>query len=152
MAKKKTAGPRSRRTPVWSVELERTVPASPAAAERALEEVLQALSRGECACGDPDEIRIALREALNNALRHGSRLDPRQRIHVLCRWSPQQGLWLVVRDQGEGFDPHQVPDPTQAENLERFSGRGLHIIRQLMDKVEFRAGGREIHLRRFPRA
>lgn len=154
MAKKKAKRqPARRRLPkrAPTVELERTFPAIPEAAERALVDVLEALSECPCDCGDPDEIRLALREALNNAVRHGSRLNPRKRVQLRYRCDPRQGLWLMVRDEGAGFDPHRIPDPTQPENLERFSGRGLYMIRQLMDEVEFRAGGREIQMRRHPR-
>ena len=155
MAKKKAkrkAAQRPTPQPSPSVELERTFPAIPEAAERALQDVLEALGECGCDCGDPDEIRLALREALNNAVRHGSRLNPRKRVQLRYRCEPRQGLWLMVRDEGPGFDPRRIPDPTRPENLERFSGRGLYMIRQLMDEVEFRDGGREIHMRRQPRA
>ena len=56
-----------------------------------------------------------------------------------------------MRDEGNGFDPRKIPDPTKPENLERFSGRGIYMIRQLMDKVEFRDRGRELRMRRRPR-
>ncbi|MEE8200618.1 MAG: ATP-binding protein [Candidatus Acidoferrales bacterium] len=134
-----------------SAELKRTFPAVPKQADHALEEVLQWLQTTRCVCGDLDEIRAALREALNNALHHGCRLDPNKRVHLLCRCHPEAGLELVLRDEGEGFDPNQIPDPTSAENLERFSGRGLYMIRQLMDEVKFGDGGREIRMRRRPR-
>lgn len=103
-------------------------------------------------CGDLDEIRLALREALNNAVCHGSRLNPNQRIHFVCRCHPREGLTLVVRDEGPGFDPNTIPDPTAEHNLERFGGRGLFIIRQLMDEVEHHDRGRELRMRRRPRS
>lgn len=151
MAKRKTARRRSRPASSRAVELERDFPAAPEAVERALEDVLRALREQGCHCGDHDEVRLALREALNNALRHGSHLNPRKRIHLFCRCDSEQGLQLVVRDEGAGFNPGALPDPTQGENLERFSGRGIYMIRKLMDEVEFRDAGREIHMRRRPR-
>ncbi len=57
----------------------------------------------------------------------------------------------MVRDPGAGFAPENIPDPTQPENLEKFGGRGIYLIRRLMDEVEFRDDGREIHMRRRPR-
>jgi serine/threonine-protein kinase RsbW len=134
------------------VNLVRDFPATPAAAERALEDTMRALAAAGCACGDMDEVKMALREALNNAVRHGSRLNPRKRVHLKCRYDPKTGLGFVVRDEGNGFDPKKIPDPTAPENLERFSGRGIYMIRQLMDKVEFRDRGRELRLRRLPAA
>lgn len=152
MAPRKARRQRTPRRELRSVELERDVPANPDAIERALEDIVTSLRQSRCACGDLDEVRLALREALNNAVRHGSRLNPRKRIHVTCRCNPQDGLWVRVRDEGGGFNPAQVPDPTAPENLERFSGRGLYMIRKLMDEVQFRDRGREIHMRRRPRS
>lgn len=151
MRRRKTT-PRSKRSrPLPPLEVVRDLPARPDAAERALEDVMKALREGNCACGDLDDIRVALREALNNAVRHGSRLNPRKRIHLTCRCDPENGLQLVVRDEGEGFNPAAIPDPTKPENLDRFSGRGVYMIRKLMDQVEFRDRGRELHMRRRPR-
>lgn len=151
MARKKPVRRRSARRPGRRVNLEWTVPATPEAANHILLEVMQALRRSRCRCGDLDEVRLALREALNNAVKHGSLLNPEKQIHLACRCTAHDGLWVMIRDQGRGFDPGKVPDPTRPENLERFSGRGLYMIRELMDQVEFREHGREIHLRRRPR-
>lgn len=133
------------------VTLERSLPATPESADAILQEIVGALEKTGVPCGDLDEVRLALREALNNAVKHGSRLDPKKTIHVACRLDPQEGLWVSIRDEGNGFDPNRVPDPTAPENLERFSGRGLFMIRELMDKVEFRDNGREIQMQRRPR-
>ena len=148
--RRKTAAlhPRPPLAPI--VELTREFPATAQAADNAMNDVLLVLAEARCACGDLDEVRLALREALNNAVRHGSRLDPRKRVQLTCRYDGKNGLELVVRDEGGGFDPAKVPDPTQPENLERFSGRGIYMIRQVMDKVEFRDRGREIRMRRRP--
>ncbi|MFQ5664021.1 MAG: ATP-binding protein [Terriglobia bacterium] len=151
MAKRKGGRRRAAPVPPPAIALQRTVPARPEATEGALQDVIVALRAVNRACGDHDEIRLALREALNNAVRHGSGLDPLKHIHVTCRFDPEEGLWLVVRDEGLGFDPETIPDPTTAENLERCSGRGLYMIRKLMDEVQFHDGGREIHMRRRPR-
>lgn len=145
------AKPNSRREPSPTVTLDRDLPAELGAAERALRDILHALRAADCNCGDLDEIQLALREALTNAVRHGCRLNPRKRITVQCRYNPPDGLWLVVRDPGNGFLPEKVPDPTHPENLEKFGGRGIYLIRRLMDEVEFRDKGREIHMRRHPR-
>ncbi len=133
------------------VTLERSLPATPESADSILREIMNAVEENDFPCGDLDEVRLALREALNNAVKHGSRLDPEKKIHVACRLDPQEGLWVSVRDEGNGFDPNRVPDPTSPENLERFSGRGIFMIRELMDKVEFRDNGREIQMQRRPR-
>lgn len=134
-----------------NVDLDKTIPATPEAAERALEEAVALIRESNSPIGDLDEIRLALREALNNAVCHGSRLDPEKQIRIICRADPHEGLTLAVRDEGPGFDPGTVPDPTAEQNLERFGGRGLFIIRKLMDEVEHRDGGRELRMRRRPR-
>jgi serine/threonine-protein kinase RsbW len=133
------------------VEFEKEWPATSQGAETALEEILGAIDKTGLCCGDVDEVRMALREALNNAVRHGSRLDPNKRFYVSCRCDPEEGLWVKVRDEGEGFDPNKVPDPTHPENLERPGGRGVYMIRHLMDEVEYHDNGRVVAMRRRPR-
>jgi len=127
------------------------LPARVEAIETALEEMMLIVEQNESSCGDPAEIRLALREALNNALRHGNKMDPSKKIHFSYSLNPQQGLWVMIRDEGSGFNPDVVPDPTQPENLDRTGGRGVFLMRNLMDEVEFRDGGREVHMRRRPR-
>ncbi len=145
------ATPKSGPEPTPTVSLDRNLPAELRAAERTVRDIMQALRAAACNCGDLDEVQLALGEALANAVRHGCRLNARKRISVQCRYHPAEGLWLVVRDPGAGFAPENIPDPTQPENLEKFGGRGIYLIRQLMDEVEFRDAGREIHMRRRPR-
>ena len=132
-------------------EFKQSYPATTEGAERALQDILQVLAAAKLSCGDSDEIQLALREALNNAVRHGSGLNPEKEIHVACRCDAKEGLWVMVRDEGKGFDPEKVPDPTRPENLERFGGRGVYMVRNLMDKVEYRDSGREVHMWRRPR-
>lgn len=132
-------------------QFQRSYVATTAGAEQALADLTEAMRTGRVGCGDPDEIQLALREALNNAVRHGSSLDPQKQIQVACRCDAREGVWIMVRDEGPGFDPDKVPDPTKPENLERLSGRGVFMIRQLMDRVEYRDSGRELHMWRRPR-
>lgn len=128
------------------------LPARVEAVETALEEMMQLVEQHENFCGDPAEIRLAMREALNNALRHGNKMDPNKKIQFSYSCNPQQGLWVMIRDEGGGFNPDAVPDPTQPENLDRTGGRGVFLMRNLMDEVEFRDGGREVQMRRRPRS
>jgi len=135
-----------------SAERHRILSANTEAIETALEEMMQVVEQHEDLCGDSAEIRLAMREALNNALRHGNQMDPNKKIHLSYSCDPQQGLWVMIRDEGIGFNPDAVPDPTQPENLDRTGGRGVFLMRNLMDEVEFRDGGREVHMRRRPRS
>jgi serine/threonine-protein kinase RsbW len=89
--------------------------------------------------------RVGLTEALANAVLYGNGSDPRKSVRVEVSLDPSRvDLWVV--DQGGGFDPETVPDPTLPDNLERAGGRGLFLIRQLMDEVEFNDRGNAIRL------
>ena len=91
------------------------------------------------------DIKLSLQEALVNAIKHGSRLNRALsvRLDVEAR---QDSLVMTVTDQGEGFDAARLMDPTQPANLQRLSGRGIFLIRNLMDGVEFFDGGRKIQM------
>jgi len=89
---------------------------------------------------DLHNIGIAVREGLVNAVVHGNRYNARKKVHVKIARSPER-LEIVIADEGEGFDPAAVPDPLATENLLRFSGRGVMLMRAFMD--EFEVGLRE---------
>ena len=96
-------------------------------------------------------VRLALEEALVNAMRHGNRMDPVRCVHVGYRILPQQ-VEIRVSDEGEGFDPSKVPDPTADENLAKPSGRGIMLMRCYMDEVSYTCGGRQVYMRKARRA
>ena len=88
---------------------------------------------------DPDEIHwlvMSVREAVINAILHGNREDAEKRVRVKV---DLEGPDLVVRveDEGQGFDPESLPDPTAPENLLRPSGRGIFMMRQFADSIEY---------------
>ena len=91
---------------------------------------------------------LAADEAIANAIRHGCGGDPGKRIRCIARLDESGNLAIIIRDPGPGFDPTKVPDPTQGDALLASNGRGLFLIRQLMDEVAFADGGREIHMRK----
>ena len=78
----------------------------------------------------------ALREAMANAVRHGNRLQPERKVHVDLSVDPG-AVTIRIDDEGEGFDPSRIPDPTQPENLLRPSGRGIFYMQQFMNHVQF---------------
>lgn len=86
-----------------------------------------------------------MEEAIANAVKHGNRLDPSKQIHVTCRLGTS-GLYVEVADEGEGFDPSAVPDPTAPDRLEEPSGRGIMLMRSFMDRVEFSPRGNCVKL------
>lgn len=88
-------------------------------------------------------LRVSIAEALANAMLYGNRHDPRKyvRVHVII--DPAHTA-VTVTDEGGGFDPAAVPDPTRPENLNRSGGRGIFLIRQLMDEVYFSERGNTV--------
>ena len=89
-------------------------------------------------------IRIALEEAIVNAIKHGNRLDPAKKVFVEARVTPKRAE-IIIEDQGEGFERHHVPDPTAEENLYKCSGRGVLLIESYMDS-EWTRGGRRVRM------
>lgn len=88
-------------------------------------------------------VELALREALNNAILHGNRLDVSKLVHVRCCCERGKGVHLTVRDAGHGFDPDKIPDPLASENLPADHGRGIHLMKWAMDEVSFDRAGTE---------
>jgi serine/threonine-protein kinase RsbW len=82
-------------------------------------------------------IAMAVREAAINAVLHGNEYDPARQIEVSLE-NTGKDLMITIADQGKGFDPDKVPDPLAQENLLRGTGRGIFLIRSLMDEVHFR--------------
>lgn len=89
--------------------------------------------------------RVGVTEALANAVLYGNRSDPRKSVRVEVSLDSARVVLRVV-DQGGGFDPARVPDPTLPDNLQRSGGRGLFLIRQLMDEVEYNERGNAVRL------
>lgn len=88
-------------------------------------------------------LRVALSEALANAIVYGNRLDPGKRVHVTLR-QHCEGVEVSVQDQGSGFDPGCIPDPRHPDCLERPEGRGLFLIKELVDDLAFNEKGNSV--------
>jgi serine/threonine-protein kinase RsbW len=124
------------------------IPSQTSALEPLIGRVMTAVEHCGWMDGEHAAVELALREALANAVLHGNRQDPAKRVEVDCFRQRDDSLLLVVRDQGHGFDPHQLDDPTKPENIYRAGGRGIFLIRHFMDAVEFRrANGRGCEIR-----
>ncbi len=87
-------------------------------------------------------IDMAVREAVTNAVVHGNRQDENKTVEVTLKSSPD-AVEISVHDQGAGFNPEAVPDPTAEENILKASGRGIFFMRSFMDEVDWliRPGG-----------
>lgn len=90
-------------------------------------------------------IRLALEEALTNAFRHGNKNDPNKAVHFRCRIDGAEAHF-EVEDEGPGFDPKTVPDPTHDENIEIPSGRGLMLMKAYMTEVEYDPPGNRLKM------
>ena len=90
-------------------------------------------------------LRTALAEALGNAIRYGTGEDPERVVRVEVELA-RDAVRIYVVDDGHGFDPTRLPDPTHPDNLEREYGRGLFVIRHLVDDVAFNEKGNGICL------
>lgn len=121
-----------------------TLEPSHAALNRAVRRVLELASSCGCARDGRADLEIATREALANAMIHGNLRQAGSRIHMRCYGEPDRGVLIAIRDEGHGFDPEGVPDPRRSERLHLHHGRGLLLMRELMDRVEHRKGGREV--------
>lgn len=91
------------------------------------------------------EIKLALEEALINAVKHGNSFRKELPVLVSLIWSAKE-VRLVVEDRGQGYDYSKIPDPTLDENIEKGHGRGVFLIRQLMDDVRFNRKGNRIEM------
>ena len=89
-------------------------------------------------------IKLALEEVLCNAIKHGNRNDPSKNVTVRYAVTSEMAV-VIVRDEGVGFIPDNVPDPTSLDRLPLPDGRGIMLLRAYMDKVEFRDRGREVY-------
>ncbi len=109
-------------------------------AENAILPVLHNMGYGERAIF---AVKLALEEAAINAIKHGNQLDDTKKVQISFALDENQAI-IAVKDEGEGFDPGAVPDPTTDEGLLATSGRGLTLIRAYMDEVRFNEKGNEI--------
>ena len=88
-------------------------------------------------------VRLALEEAMVNAIKHGNRMEPDKQVFIACELAAEE-ITIVIEDQGEGFKPEDVPDPTDDENLENPGGRGIMLIRSFMNAVAYNDRGNRL--------
>jgi serine/threonine-protein kinase RsbW len=127
--------------------VELVLPSEPDEARRLLESLEAELRARTVPDRDIFSIVMALEEALINAMKHGNQLDPTKKVHVTYRIE-QTVFEVHIRDEGPGFDPSDVPDPTDVENLERPCGRGLLMMRYYMSEVRYNETGNAVFMQR----
>ena len=104
-----------------------------------------ALSEHGYADSEAFAIRLAIEEAVSNGIHHGNRRDPSKIVRVECRVDAE-AVRVSVEDQGEGFDPKAVPDPTDEANLEIPSGRGIMLMGAYMSDVRYVPPGNRVEM------
>jgi len=122
---------------------ELTLPSDPAEARQFQEVVEQNLQAAGAGDRDVFSVRLALEEALVNAIKHGNQMDRAKRVFISYRFLPGR-FEVQITDEGPGFDPNDVPDPTAVENLERPCGRGLMLMRHYMTEVVYSERGNSV--------
>ena len=115
--------------------------------ERTVKQIMKVAQTLPHAVGNMDDVDLAVTEALANAIVHGTRQDANKRVHIGIGWGSGD-LLLTITDEGNGFEHERIPDPTEGTNVYSGHGRGLLLIKHLMDSVEFRLGGRRLVMRK----
>jgi serine/threonine-protein kinase RsbW len=122
-----------------------TIPSELDAAERIQDRIIALLEQEGFPARDVFGMRLALEEAIVNAIKHGNRMDPEKSVRIRCEVDPAR-IYVEVEDQGPGFDPSDIPDPTAVENLEKPGGRGIMLMRAFMTRVEYVGKGNQVVL------
>ena len=131
--------------PAQSLALDLCIPSDLAEARRIQCEIEQALQQSQFCEHDIFAIKLAIEEALVNAIKHGNGMDRTKCVRVSCRVAAER-FEVHISDEGPGFDPDHVPDPTAPENLERPCGRGLLLMRHYMTEVAYHDCGRAVRM------
>jgi serine/threonine-protein kinase RsbW len=121
-------------------EFEVTIPSKTGEGQAVQERIVSLLEQLNYPLRDVFGVRLALEEALVNAIKHGNQMDPTKTVQIECRVNHER-VWVRIQDEGRGFDINALPDPTLEENLEKPSGRGVLLMREFMTKVEYNDKG-----------
>jgi len=122
-----------------------SIPSDTAAGQEVQERIVAILERLDYPHRDVFGIRLALEEALVNAIKHGNRMDPNKRVRVDCKINSNR-VRIEIEDEGDGFRLEDVPDPTDDGNLERPCGRGIMLMRHFLNTVEYNPIGNKVLL------
>jgi serine/threonine-protein kinase RsbW len=128
--------------------LNMTIPADPAEISGLVDRISRELEKRHWRDDDVMAVQLALTEAVANAIRHGCGGDINKRVECSVGCGEGDEVLLIVRDSGSGFDPGDVPDPLDPSNMFKPGGRGIFLMRVLMDHVTFVNGGREVRMRK----
>jgi len=125
--------------------IEHRIPSDPAQARQIQDDVELALKANHFEDKEVFGIRLALEEAIVNAMKHGNGLDLTKHVFIKYHVSPEK-FEIHIRDEGPGFNPEEVPDPMDPENLERDCGRGLLLMKHYMTDITFHPPGNAVSM------
>ncbi len=124
------------------------VESRPSALGQPCRQILSALEARGFSQDDAFAVHLALEEAFLNAVKHGNKMDPAKKVRI--EWLVDlEKAEICLADEGEGFDPREIPDPRVGENLYRPEGRGLLLIRSYMHFVEYNERGNGLQMIRY---
>ena len=129
----------------WNWQMDRSIPSATGAGRGIQEALLRAMEAAGWSQHERFSVRLSMEEAMVNAIAHGNRYDEAKRVHVRC-WLRPDLVRIEVSDEGSGFDPACVPDPTDATRLECPCGRGLMLMRHFMTRVKYSPSGTTVVL------
>jgi len=113
-----------------------------------LTDIIEEIKKLNIAEAELFKIKLALNEGLVNAAKHGNKLNVKLPVYVDIDATDQRVIFKI-RDEGTGFNQSKLADPTKKENLDKSAGRGIFLIRSLMDRVEFSDCGRQLKMVKF---
>jgi serine/threonine-protein kinase RsbW len=108
--------------------------------ENAIDEMTGAIGINQDNYG---KILVATLEAVNNAIKHGNKDNPQKLVDVEIEYDKDE-IRITVTDEGGGFNPAGIPDPTMPENIEELSGRGVFLMTKLSDSIKFNEKGNSV--------
>ena len=130
------------------IELRQSLPSRVAIVSPFVDQLMRFILKFRIADGTEMDIEMALLEALANAVIHGNRDNSGKRVYVSCRCYMDGEVSITVRDEGKGFDSSMVNDPTSLENVLFTHGRGIYLMKTLMDEVFFEENGSVVRMRK----
>ena len=111
--------------------------------ENAIDEITNSLRISQDNYG---KILVATLEAVNNAITHGNKFDPFKTVFIEIKVEKNE-MEVTVTDEGTGFNPYNIPDPTRPENIEELSGRGVFLMTKLADSISFNEKGNSVTMK-----
>lgn len=129
------------------VQFETKIPSDTAIGLAVQERIVSLMEQFGYSVRDVFAMRLSLEESITNAIRHGNKFAADKLVQIYCTINDQKTR-VVVQDEGEGFEPEMVPDPTEMEFIERPCGRGLLLMRAYLNYFEYSDGGRRLTMER----